>query len=58
MTTILCTLNTMILQYKKMKKKKLKNEHQMSPLLILVGPLLMHRWTAKVKRRGISWSAC
>jgi hypothetical protein len=43
MTTILCTLNTMILQYKKMKKKKLKNEHQMSSLLILVGPLLMHR---------------
>jgi hypothetical protein len=25
-----------------MKKKKLKNEHQMSPLMILVGPLLMH----------------
>ena len=37
---------------KRMKKKKLKKRHQMSPLMILVGPLLMQRETAKVKRRG------
>jgi hypothetical protein len=24
----------------------------------LVGPLLMHIYTAKVKKRGTSWSAC
>ena len=47
MTTILCSLNTVILQWKIMKKKRLKNGHQMSPLMILVGSFLMQRENAK-----------
>ena len=53
MTTILGSLNTMILQWgKRMKNKKLKKRHHMSPLMILVGPLLMQRETVKVKGRS------
>ena len=33
-------------------KGKRKKRHHMSPLMILVGPLLMQRETMKVKRRG------
>src|SRR5664279_640408 len=44
MTTILGSLNTVVLQWGNLKKR-----HQMSPLMILVRPLLMHRETAKVK---------
>ena len=39
-------------------KGKLKAMHMMSPLMILVGPLLMHEETAKVKRRGRSSIKC
>jgi len=39
-------------------KGKLKKRHMMSPLMILVGPLLMHGETAEVKRRGRSWITC
>jgi hypothetical protein len=31
---------------------KMKNRHQISPLVILVRPLLIHRETVKLKRRG------
>jgi hypothetical protein len=37
MTTIMCTLNTVIVEWTTMKNKKLKNGHQMSPLVILSG---------------------
>jgi hypothetical protein len=49
MTTILSSLNTVILSWEKLKGKlkedlkgKLKERHMMSPLMILVGPFLMH----------------
>ena len=50
METILSSLNTMMLSWGKLKGK-LKKRHMMSPLMNLVGPLLMHRETAKLKRR-------
>ena len=37
---------------------ELKKRHQMSPLMILVGPLLMQRETAQVIWRRRSCSAC
>ena len=43
---------------KGMLKGKLKGRHMMSPLMILVGPLLMHGETAEVKMRGRSWITC
>jgi hypothetical protein len=39
-------------------KGKVKKRHVMSPLIILVGPLLMHGETAKLRRRGKIWIAC
>jgi hypothetical protein len=42
MTTILSSLKPLIPQWKIMKKK-VKNGHQMCPLMILVRSLLMHR---------------
>ncbi len=39
-------------------KGKVKKRHVMSPLMILVGPLLMHGDAAKLKRRGRIWIAC
>jgi hypothetical protein len=49
MTIILDSLNTVILSWEKLKgelkgklKGKLKETHMMSPLMISVGPLLMH----------------
>ena len=33
-------------------------EEAHGPLMILVGPLLMHGETAEVKRRGRSWITC
>jgi hypothetical protein len=65
MTTILGSLNTVILSWEKLKgelkgelKGKLKETHIMSPLMISVGPLLMHGENAKLIRRGRSWIAC
>jgi hypothetical protein len=61
MTTILGFLNTVILSCEKLKgelKGKLKETHMMSPLMISVGPLLMHGENAKLLRRGRSWIAC
>jgi hypothetical protein len=65
MTTILSSLNTVILSWEKQKGKlngdlkgKLKERHMMSPLMILVGPLLMHGENAKLIRRWRSWIAC
>jgi hypothetical protein len=61
MTTILSFLNTVILSWEKLKEKlkgnlkgKLKERHMMSPLMILVGPLLVHRENVKNKERGKS----
>jgi hypothetical protein len=39
-------------------KGKLKKRHMMSPLMNLVGPLLMHGETAKLQRRRRSLIAC
>ena len=39
-------------------KVKVKKRHVMRPLMILVGPLLMHGDAAKLKRRGRIWIAC
>jgi hypothetical protein len=65
MTTILSSQNTVILSWEKLKgelkcklKGKLKERHIMSPLMISVGPLLMHGENAKLIRRGRSWVAC
>jgi hypothetical protein len=61
MTYILSSLNTVILSWEKLKGKlkgKLKERHMMSPLMILVRPLLMHGENAKLIRRGRSWIAC
>jgi hypothetical protein len=64
-TTILGSLNTVILSWEKLKGKlkgdlkgKLKERHMMSSLMILVGPLLMHEENVKQIRRGINWIAC
>ncbi len=35
-----------------------EKRHVMIPLMILVGPLLMHGDAAKLKRRGRIWIAC
>jgi hypothetical protein len=43
-TTTLCPLNMVILQQGKLKIK----QHQMCPMMIFVGSLLMHREDAKV----------
>ena len=55
---IVCTLNTVILQRGKPKMKrqdKLKmKRHQMSPLMIFVGPSLMHTEKQKLKTRSES----
>jgi hypothetical protein len=48
MTTILISLNKVVLQRGKQKIKR----HQMSPLMILVEPLLTQRETVKLERRG------
>jgi hypothetical protein len=61
MTTILGSLNTVILSWEKLKgelKGKLKETHMMSSLIISVGPLLMHGENTKLIRRGRSWIAC
>jgi hypothetical protein len=61
MTTILGSLNMVILSWEKLKgelKGKLKERHMMMPLMISVGPLLMHGENAKLIRRGRSWIAC
>src|SRR3954465_13099031 len=52
MTAILCPLNTVVLQWKTMMKKKQKNVHHMSQMMILVGPLLMQRENVIAKGRG------
>jgi hypothetical protein len=39
-------------------KGKLKERHMMSPLMISVGPLLMHGENVKLIMRGRSWIAC
>ena len=57
MKTIMGSLDTVILPWGKLKGK-LKGRHMMSPLMILVGPLLMHGETARVKRRGRSLIKC
>jgi hypothetical protein len=57
MTTNLSSLNTVILLWDKLKGK-LKKRHMMSPVMILVGPLLMHGETVKLIRRGRSLIAC
>ncbi len=64
MTTIL--IISVILSWRMLKegkqkgkvKGKVKKRHVMSPLMILVGPLLMHGEAAKLKRRGRIWIAC
>jgi hypothetical protein len=69
MTYILSSLNMVILSWEKVKGKlkgdfkgdlkgKLKERHMMSPLMILVGPLLMHGENAKLIRRGRNWITC
>jgi hypothetical protein len=65
MTIILDSLNMVILSWEKLKgelkgelKEKLKERHMMRPLMISVGPLLMHGENAKLIRRGRSWIAC
>jgi hypothetical protein len=65
MTTIPSSLNIVILSWEKLKgklkgdlKRKMKERHMMSPLMILVGPLLMHGENAKLIRRGRNWIAC
>jgi hypothetical protein len=57
MQTIVSSLNMVILLWDKLKGK-LKKRNMMSPMMILVGPLLMHGETEKLMRRGRSWIAC
>ena len=62
MTTILIIseiVSSRMLKVGKGKGKlKVKKRHVMSPLMILVGPLLMHGDAAKLTRRGRIWIAC
>ena len=51
-------LSWRMLKVKGKVKGKVKKRHVMSPLMILVGPLLMHGDAAKLKRRGRIWIAC
>ena len=52
-------LISVILSWRMLKVKgKVKKRHVMIPLMILVGPLLMHGDAAKLKRRGRIWIAC